>query len=98
MDVEQEWTRVNQVMELVKQEGDANCEAAFDFLLATLAVAREEARVQGLMEAALIASAMIEELAPGMAPLFAAAMSQAVEELITRLCAAGPFEIPAPSG
>ena len=36
---EQEWTRVNQVMELVKQEGDANCEAAFDFLRSQLAAA-----------------------------------------------------------
>lgn len=39
---EQEWQRVNQVMELVKQEGDANCEAAFDFLLRTLAAAYAE--------------------------------------------------------
>ena len=33
---EMQWQRVNQVMELVKQEGDMNCEAAFDFLLALL--------------------------------------------------------------
>lgn len=30
---EREWTNVNQVMELVKQEGDVNCERAFDFLV-----------------------------------------------------------------
>ena len=39
----EEWTRVNQVMELVKQEGDARCEAAFDFLLQSLRLAREQA-------------------------------------------------------
>jgi len=32
-EIAREWTNVNQVMELVKQEGDANCERAFDFLL-----------------------------------------------------------------
>jgi hypothetical protein len=30
----EEWSRVNYIMELVKNEGDAECEAAFDFLLA----------------------------------------------------------------
>ncbi len=34
IDRQREWTNVNQVMELVKQEGDAACERAFDFLLA----------------------------------------------------------------
>jgi hypothetical protein len=39
------WTRVNYIMELVKNEGDAECERAFDFLLAErlLSIAEERA-------------------------------------------------------
>jgi len=40
MNPAEEWTNVNYIMELVKNEGDADCERAFDFLLAELRAAR----------------------------------------------------------
>jgi hypothetical protein len=43
-EIAREWTNVNQVMELVKQEGDANCERAFDFLLSALAASEQRGK------------------------------------------------------
>lgn len=33
MSEQDEWTNVNYIMEIVRNEGDASCERAFDFLL-----------------------------------------------------------------
>lgn len=46
------WTRVNYIMELVKNEGDAECEAALDFLLAErrLSIAEEREACARLSE------------------------------------------------
>lgn len=40
----EQWTRINQIYELVKQEGDANCEQAFDDLISEVNLLSRQAR------------------------------------------------------
>lgn len=77
---EQEWQNVNQVMELVKHEGDAACERAFDFLIRALAE-KDEARAEGLGQAREEMGEIERQIIKANGPIADALAADAVERM-----------------